>query len=100
MFRLKTPHHRKLLGESIREIGVLVLVFVPLDMILQSEPQAVQRGAVIQQASLLPPWITMYITQDHFVETFFTILGIILLFFGIKIEGKCDLELKEQGGNQ
>ena len=23
--------HRKLLGESLREIGVLVLVFVPLD---------------------------------------------------------------------
>ena len=34
-----TPIQTRLLGESVREIGVLTLVFVPLDMLLEWKNQ-------------------------------------------------------------
>jgi hypothetical protein len=77
--------HRKLLGESLREIGVLVLVFVPLDLILEGKPQA---------SFTYPHWMFWlgWLSLEHWVVVFFGISGICLLYFGIKIEAKASLE--------
>jgi hypothetical protein len=56
-------HRYELWGESLREIGVLLVVFVPLEMLLQ--PNAP------------PRWTNMVI---------FAGVGFILIWFGIWIE--------------
>jgi hypothetical protein len=81
-------HHRKLLGESLREIGVLVFVFVPLNMLLESKTNFVLT---------YPVWLSwLTLSPDHLVTLFFATAGILLLYYGIKIEAKA----VEEGGNQ
>jgi hypothetical protein len=86
-----TPRKRCLLGESLREIGVLVLVFVPLDMLLRS------RGDVIYK---YPDWVpgSGYIAPQNMTILFFLGLGIAMLYFGIEIEARASEQ--EKGGNQ
>ncbi|MGH9728365.1 MAG: hypothetical protein ACRD4V_07220 [Candidatus Acidiferrales bacterium] len=81
------PIHRRLLGESLREIGVLVFVFFPLDILLESKAYA----AIYPQFFWLR-WVSM----QHWVTIFFAGSGIALLYFGIKIDAKTILE---EGGD-
>jgi len=83
--------HRRLLGESVREIGVLVLVFVPLDVIVDWHSDRVLT---------YPPWLSWmaWLSPQHFVTVFFALSGILLVSFGIVIEGKASNE--EKGGDQ
>jgi succinate dehydrogenase/fumarate reductase cytochrome b subunit len=77
------------LGESVREIGVLTLVFVPLDMLL--EPR-------IKDPAKYPDWMFWlhWLRLQHWIEILFAFVGIVLLYYGIKIEAKAHLE---EGGN-
>jgi len=84
--------HRRLLGESLREIGVLVLVFVPLDMLLRENVS----GPVAHSSWMF--WLR-WLSMSHWVELFFGAAGIFLLYFGIKIEAKA-IEEGQNGGNQ
>jgi hypothetical protein len=84
--------HRRLVGESLREIGVLVLVFVPLDMVL---------GQPISDPFAYPHWIfwLRWVSMSQWVELFFGAAGIFLLYYGIKIEAKATEEA-EKGDSQ
>lgn len=81
------PTQRRLLGESVREISVLTLVFVPLDMLLQGR---------IDDSSGYPDWMMHWLRLQHWVEILFAVIGLALLCFGIRIEAKVHLE---EGGN-
>jgi succinate dehydrogenase/fumarate reductase cytochrome b subunit len=76
----------------VREIGVLTLVFVPLDMLLEGR---------IQEPEVYPPWLfwLRWMRLQHWIELVFAVLGVALLYYGIKIEAKAELE-NEKGGNQ
>jgi len=80
--------HRRLLGESVREIGVLTLVFVPLDMLLEWRTQ---------DKVVYPAWMfwLRWLSIQHWVELLFAAIGILLLYYGIRIEEKA---LSEEGG--
>ena len=79
------------MGESVREIGVLVLVFVPLDVIV---------GWHGEGALAYPPWMSWmrWLSPQHFVTVFFALSGIVLLSFGIVIGSKALNE--EKGGDR
>jgi succinate dehydrogenase/fumarate reductase cytochrome b subunit len=74
----------------VREIGVLTLVFVPLDMILESR---------IQDSASYPSWMfwMCWLRRQEWIEILFAVLGIALLYYGIKIEAKA---VSEEGGQQ
>src|SRR5271169_2122663 len=76
----------RLLGESLRECGVLVLIFAPLDILLEG------RGTIDWHALC---WGSFCISWRHIALVFFAVAGIFLLYFGIKIEGEAELALKE-----
>jgi hypothetical protein len=80
--------HRRLLGESLREIGVLVLVFVPLDMVLREHNF---------DPFIYPSWIfwLRWLSLPQWVELFFGVAGIVLLYYGIKIEAAASLDEAE-----
>lgn len=84
--------HRKLLGESIREIGVLVLVFVPLDIVLELHANSVPA---------YPKWMAWmhWLSPQHFLTVFCAVAGVILLSFGIVIEERASNE-QGRGGDQ
>jgi len=82
--------HRRLLGESVREIGVLVLVFVPLDVIVG------WHGAGALAYPLWMSWMR-WLSPQHFVTVFFASSGILLLSLGIAVEAKALSE--EKGGD-
>lgn len=79
------------MGESVREIGVLVLVFVPLDVIV---------GWHGEGALAYPPWMSWmrWLFPHHFVTVFFALSGILLLSIGIVIGSKALNEAK--GGDR
>lgn len=83
--------HRKLLGESIREIGVLTLVFVPLDILIE-----LHTGI-----PAYPKWMSWmtWLSPQHFLTIFFAVAGVVLLSYGIVIEERASKEEKE-GGNR
>jgi hypothetical protein len=82
------PTHRRLLGESLREIGVLVLVFVPLDMVLREHADSF----------IYPSWMfwLRWLSMAQWVELCLGAAGISLLYYGIKIEAKAAEE--QEGG--
>ena len=84
--------HRRLLGESLREIGVLVLVFVPLDMVLRERTS---------EPFVYPPWMfwLRWLSISAWVELFFGAAGTFLLYYGIKIEARA-IEEEQKGDNQ
>jgi hypothetical protein len=58
----------ELWGESLREIGVLILVFVPLDVFVETMKGAAQ-------------------TESHWVAVgMFALFGIVLIVLGVEIE--------------
>jgi hypothetical protein len=83
---------RKLLGESVREIGVLVLVFVPLDMLLGSQ------GLVPIHYPSWMFWLRV-LSPEHWTIIFFALAGIVLLYFGIKIESAAGAREKAEKGD-
>jgi hypothetical protein len=73
----------------VREIGVLVLVFVPLDVIV---------GWHGEGALAYPPWMSWmrWLSPQHFVTVFFALSGILLLSFDFVIAAKA---LNEEKGD-
>jgi hypothetical protein len=82
---LRLEHgHKRLLGESIREIGVLLLVFVPLDGYLRiSNPAERIQSRYLQ-------WLNV-IGRNNVEIIFFALFGIVLLALGIKVERDAEL---------
>jgi len=70
---------QKLIGESLREIGVLVLVFIPLDVFF--DPNALRQATY-------PMWMHGLPLKD-WLMLFFGVIGFFLIYCGIKLEGKC-----------
>jgi hypothetical protein len=81
--------HRRLLGESLREIGVLILVFVPLDMVLRDHAP---------DLFVYPSWVfwLQWLSMSQWVEVFFGVAGISLLYYGIKVETNATLEEQKE----
>jgi hypothetical protein len=86
------PIRAKLLGESVREIGVLVLVFVPLDVLLQAKGLVDVRYPAWMDGNM--DWCPV---QDAVVISFL-LVGVLMLYFGIKIETKATVELEATEG--
>lgn len=80
------PVQRRLLGESLREIGVLVFVFFPLDILLESKTNVTAYPRIF--------WLG-WLSMQHWITIFFGVAGIALLYFGIKIEAKAISESGE-----
>jgi hypothetical protein len=76
----------RLLGESLRECGVLVLIFAPLDTLLEV------KGTVDWRALC---WLGVCISWQNIALVFFAVVGIFLLYYGIEIEGEAELALQE-----
>ena len=76
----------RLLGESLRECGVLVLIFAPLDILLEA------KGTIDWR---LLCWQSICISWRHVALVFFAVVGIFLLYYGIKIESEAELALNE-----
>jgi hypothetical protein len=82
----RLEHGRKrLLGESIREIGVLLLVFVPLDGYLResSGPSRMIQSHYLQ-------WLNV-IGRSNIEILLFAGFGVALLVLGIKVERDAEL---------
>jgi hypothetical protein len=89
-----SPTHWKLLGESIREIGVLILVFVPLDIWITPSPK--------NSDPVYPCWLAWahILSVDHWRILLFAIGGLTVLYYGIKIESRATIAIDGQkGGN-
>jgi len=76
----------RLLGESLREIGVLVLIFSPLDLLLES------KGALDWPTFC---WHHHCVSWRYIALVFFTVAGIFALYYGIRIETDAELALRE-----
>jgi len=76
----------RLLGESLRECVVLVLIFAPLDILLEA------KGTVDWR---LLCWLRVCISWQHISLVFFAVIGIFLLHYGIEIEGEAESALKD-----
>jgi hypothetical protein len=83
----------KLLGESMREVGVLLLIFVPLDVIFEWKDVAVFRFP-----SSLIGWLS-WLTPQRFSVLFFTLVAIAMLYLGIKFETEATVELEVEEGD-
>jgi hypothetical protein len=83
----------KLLGESMREVGVLVLIFMPLDVLFEW-----RSAKVFHYASWLNGWLD-WLTPQLFSLIFFTPAAIVMLYLGIKLETKATVDLAEEGDN-
>jgi hypothetical protein len=82
----------RLLGESLRECGVLLLIFAPLDILLEA------RGTMDWHQFCIGSFC---VSWRHITLVFFAAIGIFLLYFGIKIESEAELaqeELQGKGG--
>jgi hypothetical protein len=81
----------RLLGESLRECGVLLLIFAPLDILLEA------RGTMDWHQFCVGSFC---VSWRHITLVFFAAIGIFLLYFGIKIESEAELVLKalQEGG--
>jgi hypothetical protein len=77
-----TPKHRCLWGESIREIGVLLIVFVPLDILVGP------KRAEINQ--VLPGWMHLgqFADARDTLLLFFLAFGLLMVYFGARVEAK------------
>jgi hypothetical protein len=83
----------KLLGESIREVGVLILVFVPLDIWITPNSRTAE--------PVYPGWLTWarFLSVDHWRILLFAIGGLTVLYYGIKIESRATVnDDGEEGG--
>jgi hypothetical protein len=76
---------RSLFGESIREIGVLLLVFVPLDVLVGTKSTELPARA---HALIKMGWLS----TEHWTVLLFTIAGLALVYYGATIESRAKLE--------
>jgi uncharacterized integral membrane protein len=83
----------RLLGESVREIGVLILVFVPLDVWVMPASKAVEVN--------YPSWLAWayVLSVDHWRILFFAVGGLVVIYYGIKIESRAIVELSGREGD-
>lgn len=81
---------KRLLGESLREIGVLLMVFVPLDGYLRDSKG---QPAMIQSAYLR--WLNALGSKSNIEILAFGVLGIAFLCVGIKVERDAELAMQE-----
>jgi hypothetical protein len=85
-----------MLGESMRELGVLILIFVPLDLMLE------WNGIGRKNQYSYPAWVHGYLnwlTPQWFWIVFATVAAILLLYWGIKLETAATMKLEpEKGG--
>lgn len=84
------PGQRRLLGESLREIGVLVLVFVPLDVLLREVRG--QPATPFGVPNYLE-WLNV-LSRDNWIALLFALLGVAFLSFGIKIENLAEENIR------
>jgi hypothetical protein len=87
------PVQWKLLGESIREIGVLILVFVPLDIWIAPSPKS--------NEPTFPGWLSWahFLSVDHWRILLFAVGGLTVLYYGIKIESRATMVIEGQKGD-
>jgi hypothetical protein len=67
-------------------MGVLVSIFVPLNMMLESKSD---------MKMLYPIWMSSmgrFLSPQHGITIFFALAGVVLLHFGIRIEAKAKAE--------
>src|ERR1700733_14288594 len=83
----------RIVGESMREIGVLVLIFVPLDVMFEWKS-----GTVFRYPSYLGGWLD-WLTPQRFNLIFFTAVAVVMLYLGIKIETAATVELEAEEGD-
>jgi hypothetical protein len=84
----------KLIGESLRELAVLILVFVPLETLLQSN----ERRADFHYASWTGGRLD-WLPPSHAVALFCAVLAIPMLYYGIKMETNATVDLEEGDDN-
>jgi hypothetical protein len=83
----------KIVAESMREIGVLVLIFVPLDLLLDWKSTAVFH---------YPPWLDGWLdwlTPQRLDLIIFTTIAIVMLYLGIKLETASTVGLDAEKGD-
>jgi hypothetical protein len=82
----------KLLGESIREVGVLILVFVPLDIWIAPSANSPE--------PTFPRWLDWahFLSVDHWRILLFGLGGIMVVYYGIKIESRASASIDRQKG--
>jgi hypothetical protein len=83
----------KLLGESMREVGVLVLIFVPLDLMFEWKSTK-----VFHYTPCLNGWLD-WLTPQLLSLIFFTVAAIVMLYLGIKVETEATVELEAEKGD-
>lgn len=77
----------------MREIGVLVLIFVPLDVMLEWNQKVVFR---------YPAWLhgmLNWLTPEKFWVFFFIVVAVAMLYWGIKWETAATVELEAEEGD-
>jgi hypothetical protein len=77
-----------MVGESLREIGVLLLVFVPLDGLLRQATQP-----PISVGTFHFRWLSLFGKSTLEIGTF-AVAGFILIMLGIRIEHEAELALQ------
>jgi hypothetical protein len=77
----------KRLGETIREIGILVFVFAPLDVMLQASAPYIGRWFVRWSDTWQPAGPEIHF---HWFELVFMGLGMALIALGLWIEARAD----------
>lgn len=77
----------------MREVGVLVLIFVPLDLMFEWKSTK-----VFHYASFLNGWLD-WLTPQLFSLISFTVAAIVMLYLGIKLETKATVELEAKKGD-
>ncbi|MGP8157802.1 MAG: hypothetical protein ACLQMT_13190 [Candidatus Acidiferrales bacterium] len=72
----------------MREIGVLLLVFVPLEVTFES------KGTVLFHYPLWLYGTLNWLTPERFAIVFFILIAVVMLYFGIKLETKATMEIE------
>ncbi len=84
----------RLLGESMREVGVLVLVFVPLEVTFES------KGTLSLRYPLWLHGTLNWLTPGRFAIVFFILVAVVMLYLGIKLETKATMEIEAEERRQ
>ncbi len=78
----------------MREVGVLVLVFLPLDVMFES------KGTVLFRYPLWLHGTLNWLTPDLLAIVFFILVAVVMLYLGIKIETKATIAIEAEEWTQ